>query len=195
MSRNQQLNCAKPAKRVSRLLEVVSRFKASRHGVAAIEFALIAPVMLLMLLGTYEVAQAIAAKRKAVLTATTVANIVTQYTSISASLTMPDILNASATVLSPFAAANAIVVVSSISIDAQGKATIAWSQALNGAARPVGQVVAIPAALAVPNTSLIFGETTYAYTPDIDFLSLGASDLYSSVYMLPRSSTSITLGP
>jgi Flp pilus assembly protein TadG len=195
MNRNLQLKYTRPAKRVSRLFEVVSRFKASRHGVAAVEFALIAPVMLLMLLGTYEVAQAIAAKRKAVLTATTVANIVTQYTSISATLTMPDILNASASVLTPFAAANAIVVVSSISIDAQGKATIAWSQALNGAARPVGQVVVIPAALDVPNTSLIFGETTYSYTPDIDFMSLGTSNLYSSVYMLPRSSTSITLGP
>jgi Flp pilus assembly protein TadG len=180
---------------VSRVFGAVASFKTSSRGVAAVEFALIAPVMLLLLLGTYELAQAIAAKRKAVLTATTVANIVTQYTSISASQTMPDILNASTVVLTPFSAANAVVIVSQIQINAQGKATISWSQALNGTARTVGQVVTVPAALDVPNTYLVFGETTYAYSPDIDFLSLGTQSLYSSVYMFPRSASSITLGP
>jgi Flp pilus assembly protein TadG len=185
-----------PANRVRHLLTTAAKFRSSRHGVAAVEFALIVPVMLLLLLGTFEVSQAIAAKRKAVLTASTVANIVTQYTNISASQTMPDILNASASVLIPFSSNNAIVVVSCISIDAQGIAKIAWSQALpSGDARTVGQIVTVPAALDVPSTSLIFGETTYAYTPVVDFMNLGTSNLYSSVYMLPRSATTITLGP
>ena len=180
--------------RARHLQKIVASFKKSRSGIAAVEFAFISPVMLVLLLGTFEVSQAIAAKRKAVLAASTVANIVTQYTSISASQTMPDILNASVAVLTPFSAANAVVTVSCINIDAQGKATIAWSKALNGTARSVGQAVTVPAALAVPNTSLIFGETTYSYTPIVDFMKLGTSKLYSSVYMLPRSGTTITLG-
>ena len=180
--------------RARHLQKVVASFKNSRSGVAAVEFAVIAPFMLLLLLGTFEVSQAIAAKRKAVLAASTVANIVTQYSTISASQTMPDILNASVAVLTPFSAANAVVTVSCISINAQGVATIAWSQAKNGTARTVGQTVTVPAALAVPNTSLIFGETTYSYTPVVDFMKFGTSTLYSSVYMLPRSGTTITLG-
>ncbi|HTT82605.1 MAG TPA: hypothetical protein VMF67_03910, partial [Rhizomicrobium sp.] len=70
-----------------------------------------------------------------------------------------------------------------------GNATITWSQALNGTGRIVGQAVTLPAALDVPNTSLVWGETTYAYTPTIDLLHLGVMDLYSSVYMSPRSSS------
>ena len=180
---------------IRRLWKVVASFKGAQRGVAAVEFAMIVPVMLLLLLGTFEVSQAIAAKRKAVLAASTVANIVTQYTTISASQTMPDILNASVAVLTPFSAANAVVIVSCISIDAQGMAKIAWSQARNGAARSVGQTIIVPAALDVPNSSLIFGETTYSYTPVIDFMKFGTTSLYSSVYMLPRSGNTITLGP
>jgi Flp pilus assembly protein TadG len=194
MNRNAGANHMSYGSRVRHLQRVVAGFRKSRGGIAAVEFALIAPLMLLLLLGTFEVSQAIAAKRKAVLTASTVASIVTQYTSISASQTMPDILNASVAVLTPFSAANAVVTVSCISIDAQGKATIAWSQALNGTARTVGQTMTVPAALDVPNTSLIFGETTYSYTPAIDFMKFGTSTLYSSVYMLPRSGTTVTLG-
>jgi Flp pilus assembly protein TadG len=185
------MNCGSRARH---LQKVVARFTKTRSGVAAVEFALIAPLMFLLLLGTFEVSQAIAAKRKAVLAASTVANIVTQYTTISASQTMPDILNASVAVLTPFSAANAVVTVSCISINAQGVAKITWSQARNGAARTVGQTVTVPAALDVPNTSLIFGETSYSYTPVIDFMKFGTSTLYSSVYMLPRSGTTITLG-
>jgi Flp pilus assembly protein TadG len=195
MNRNARENYMNYGGRVWHLRKAVACFRISRSGIAAVEFAFIAPVMLLFLLGTFEVSQAIAAKRKAVLTASTVASIVTQYTNISAGQTMPDILNASAAVLTPFSAANAIVTVSCIKIDAQGKATILWSQALpSGGARTVGQVVTVPAALDVPNTSLIFGETTYSYTPDIDFMKFGTSTLYSSVYMLPRSGTTVTLG-
>ena len=170
------------------------RFFRRGDGIAAVEFALIMPLMLLLYLGTFEVSQAISAKRKSVEAASAVANIVTQYTNISASQTMPDILNAAVSVLTPFDASKAVVTVSCINIDATGKATIGWSRALNGSARQVGQTVSLPAALDIPNTSVIMGETTYTYVPLVDFMGLGTSHLYSYVYMLPRASTTITLG-
>jgi Flp pilus assembly protein TadG len=169
------------------------KFFADRRGVSAVEFALILPVMLLLYLGGFELLQGIAIDRMTALTASTVTNLVAQYTTISASTQMPDILNASSQVLTPYPAANAKVVVSCITIDGAGHATITWSQALNGSARTVGQAIAIPAALATPNSTLVFGETTYAYTPAIDFLSMGTLQLYSSTYMLPRASSTIAL--
>ncbi len=112
---------------------------------------------------------------------------------VSASQTLPDILNASSAVLTPYPQANAVVTVSCISINSHGNATVAWSQSLNGTARPTGQSVTVPAALDTPNTQLVFGETTYAYTPWIDFLQIGTRSIYSSIYMLPRASTTIAL--
>jgi len=169
------------------------KFVGDRRGLAAIEFALLLPVMLLLYLGAVEVEEAIAADRLVGLTASTVTSLVTQYTTISASQQMPDILNASTAVMYPFSGGQVTVVVSCINVDATGRATIAWSQALNGSARTVGQVVTLPTAFDVPNTSVIFGETAMAYTPVIDFLNFGTLHPQASLYMSPRSSSTITL--
>jgi Flp pilus assembly protein TadG len=165
------------------------RFVRGTQALAAVEFALLLPLMGILFLGTFEIVPIISVNRLVALTASTVANVTTQYASISASTTMPDILDASADVLTPYPSSNATVIVSLITIDSSGNATIAWSQALNGTARTTGQPVNLPASLDVPNTSLVWGETTYAYTPTIDLLHLGTMDLYSSVYMSPRSSS------
>ena len=168
-------------------------FLKDRRGLAAIEFALIAPAMILIYLGGVELSQGIALKRMVGLTASTVTNLVAQYTTISASTQMPDILNASSQVLAPYPASQATVTISAIQIDSDGKATVAWSQSLNGTPRTTGQVMTVPAALDVPNTTILYGEASYDYTPAIDFLDQGNFTLTSSIYMYPRASSTINL--
>ena len=169
------------------------RLISDRRGVAAVEFALLLPFMLMLYLGGFELFQGIAVDRMNTLAASTVTNLVAQYTTISATTQMPDILNASSQVLTPYPAVNAHVVVTCITIDGAGNATVAWSKALNGNAKAVGQAIAIPAALAIPNTEVILGESTYDYTPTIDFIHIGTLNLHSYSYMLPRASTTIAL--
>ena len=106
---------------------------------------------------------------------------------------MPDVLNASAQVLSPNPIAKAKVVVTCINIDSTGKSTVAWSQTLNGTAKVVGAAITIPASLDTPNTNVILSEVTYAYTPVMDLLKFGTINLYSNVYMFPRASSTINL--
>jgi Flp pilus assembly protein TadG len=182
-----------PRNILGRLTSLISHFARERRGIAAVEFALVLPVMLVLYLGGVEISQEVSVARLTSLTASTVANLVSQYTTISASQTLPDILNASSAVLTPYPQSNAVVTVSCIQIDSHGNATVAWSQSLNGTARPTGQSVTVPTALDQPNTELVFGETTYSYTPWIDFLHIGTRSIYSSIYMLPRASTTITL--
>ena len=81
---------------------------------------------------------------------------------------------------------------SSVSIDANGKATIAWSDALNGTARAVGSTVTLPSALNVANTSLIWSEVQYAYTPTIGYVVTSTLTLKDQSYMRPRLSNSVT---
>jgi Flp pilus assembly protein TadG len=176
-----------------RLVDVPARFAAHQGGFAAVEFAMLLPFMLLLYLGSFEISQAVAVKRQVTLTASTVANIVSQYATISATSDLPDILNASSVVLTPYSSSNAVVTVSVIGINSTGKATVTWSQSLHGTARTVGQTVTLPTALDVANTSLVLGETTYAYTPIMDFMKMGTLSLYSSVYMFPRSSSGTIL--
>lgn len=175
------------------LTSAAKRFGAARGGIAAVEFAMILPVMCVMYLGGFEVMEEIAVKRQVALTASTVASIVTQYSSISASVTMPQILAAANAVMTPYGSANAIVTVSCVTIDSTGKATISWSQSMNGTPRTVGSTVSLPAALDVKNTTVVWGETSYSYKPVVDYMTLGTESLYSSIYMLPRQPGTITL--
>jgi Flp pilus assembly protein TadG len=164
-----------------------------QRGVAAVEFALVLPFMLYLYFGGFELIQGVMIHRQASLTATTVGNIVTQYTSISASTQLPDILNASVQIFSPYPSGNATVVVSLVTINSSGQATVTWSQALNGTARSTGSSVTVPGTLDIANTSLILSEVSYAYTPTYDFIGMGTKTLHASIFMVPRASTTINL--
>jgi Flp pilus assembly protein TadG len=171
----------------------LGRCCADQRGFAAVEFALILPFMLLLYLGSVELTQGIMIDRQVALTADTVTNIVAQYTTISASQQLPDILNASAQIFEPNPSAPASVVVSLIAIDSAGNATVSWSQALNGTPLTKGQSISVPSNLDIPNTTLVYGQAGYAYTPWFDFLGIGTLNLSSSVYMSPRASSTINL--
>ena len=166
---------------------------ADRSGIAAIEFALLLPVLLVIYFGIVELVQAVTVGRLVAQTSSTVTNIVSQYTTISASTQMPDVLGASSQILAPYPSASAGIIVSLISVDNNGNATIAWSQSQNATAHSTGQAVTLPASLDVPNSSVVWGEVSYAYAPIFDFLNLGPFNMYDSVYMLPRNATTINL--
>ena len=168
----------------------LARLARDQRGVSAIEFALLLPLMVMLYLGTVEISQGINVDRKVTLTARTVADLVSQAPSIT-NLAMIDILNASSTVMTPYLTSKLRVTVSSVTIDAKGKATIAWSDTLNGTTRAVGSAVALPSALAVPNTSVIWAEAQYDYKPTIGYVITGTLTLKDQLFMSPRLSTSV----
>jgi Flp pilus assembly protein TadG len=166
------------------------RFARDERGVSAVEFAMLAPLMLTLYFGAVEISQGIGADRKVTLTSRTVADLVSQAASID-NAGMTNSLNAAASVMAPYPVGNLKVVVSSITIDAQGNATVAWSDTLNGAARAKGSTVTVPAALKVPNTSLIWSEVQYSYKPTIGYVVSGTLTLKEQIYMRPRLSDSV----
>src|ERR1700735_1646004 len=78
------------------------RFRRARSGASAVEFALMLPIMLSLYLGAFELTQGLALDRLVKLNATTVTNLVAQYTTISASTDLPDILAATTQILAPY---------------------------------------------------------------------------------------------
>jgi Flp pilus assembly protein TadG len=174
------------------ILRRVRRFVRDPRGVAAIEFAMLLPMMVALYLGTVEVSQGVSIDRKVTLTTRTVVDLVTQSASIN-NASMTNILDSSAKILSPYPTGNLRVTVSAVTIAADGKATIAWSDTRNGTAHPVGQQVTLPSpALAVPNTTLIWSEVAYPYTPQIGYVITGTVNLSDQIYMRPRLSDTVT---
>ncbi len=169
------------------------RLIADERGMSAVEFALLLPLMLTLYLGAVEVSQGIAADRKVTLTARTIGDLVSQVSSIGNS-DMTNALNASSAVMAPFPVGNLKVTVTSVKIDSTGKATVDWSDTLNGTARAKGSTVTMPTALNVANTSLIWSEVQYTYKPVIGYVVSGTLTLKEQIYMRPRLSDSVARG-
>jgi Flp pilus assembly protein TadG len=162
-----------------------------QRGVSAIEFAMLLPLMLALYLGVVEISQGIAAQRKVTMTARTMADLVSQASNV-ANTYMNNSLTAATAVMAPFPDSKLKVTVTSITIDANGKATVSWSDTKNGTARAKGSSVTLPAALAVKDSSLIWSEVEYAYTPTIGYVISGTLTLKDNLYMRPRLSTCVT---
>jgi Flp pilus assembly protein TadG len=169
----------------------LGRFADERRGIAAVEFAMLLPMMMTLFLGSVEVTTGVAIQRKVTLTAHALADLPSQFT-IIADADMSNILSASSDIIAPYGAANLKSVVSELSVNGQGQATVVWSDTLNGTARTVGSTVNIPASLAVANTYLILGEATYSYNPTYGYVLTGTMTLSDQIYMRPRQSDSVT---
>lgn len=189
-----------PGSVMTRALDIVDSIKrklgglaVDERGVSAVEFAMLLPLMLSLYLGSVEVSQGIGADRKVTLTARTICDLVSQVSSIGNG-DMTNALNASSAVMAPFPTSNLQVTVSSVKIDAAGKATVDWSDSFNGTARTTGSTVTLPAALNVANTSLIWSEVQYTYKPVIGYVMTGTLTLKEQMYMRPRVSDTVARG-
>jgi Flp pilus assembly protein TadG len=172
------------------LRQRLSRCAQDERGVSAVEFALLLPLMVTLYLGGVEVSQGLTIDRKVTLVARTVADLAAQASTIT-NADMNNILDASTAVMLPYSVDKAKVTVSQVSIDANGKATIAWSSSKNGTARTQGSTITLPAALNIANSSLIWGEVSYEYKPVIGYVITGTMNLTDQIYMRPRLSDSV----
>jgi len=164
------------------------RFRRDRRGVAAVEFAMILPAMIALYLGLVDVTQVLSASRKASGVASAVGDLVAQSISID-DAGMDNIFVAASAMLAPFDPNTLTVVVTSIDADADGNATVGWSDALNAAPRAVGAAVVLPEGLIEPNASLIMSEVTYAYESAVsELVTGGAVNTEDIFYLRPRRS-------
>ena len=169
----------------------LAAFARDRRGASAVEFAILLPLMLTLYLGTEEVAHGVSAHRKVTLTARAVADLVAQASSLDNS-GMNNVLNAAGAVLAPYPVSNAKITVSLVKIDSNGVAKVEWSDTRNGTARAKGSVVTVPPAFVVNNTSLIWGEAEYAYTPTVGYVISGTMNLKDQIYLRPRLTDTVT---
>lgn len=163
------------------------------RAVAGVEFAIVVPFMLLLYVGGVELGNGLAISVKVSKTAHTIADLVSRNACVTDS-TLSTMLGASSATIAPYSSGNAMIRVSEISTDASGNATVTWSKALNGTPLPTGQPMTLPADLGTPsppNVSLILGEVTYQYTPNLGYTITGTVPIIDSYYLFPRVSSSV----
>jgi Flp pilus assembly protein TadG len=153
---------------LSMLDGVARRFWRARSGVAAIEFALIAPVMVTLLLAMAEVTISVNTDRKLSLVTRTLADL-TGRASVMTSTDMQAVFDAGRAVMQPYSSANGAFVISSVVVTMSGTTptgAVAWSCASGPAAakRRAGTPYTVPAVFASA-ASFIVVESKMPYTP------------------------------
>ncbi len=159
------------------------RIAEDTRGVSAVEFALIAPLMVSLYLGCVEISDGVSAQCKVTLIASTLANLTAQSTTLSTA-DMNNLLDASTAIIYPYSSSNLKMTISCIAIDASKNATVKWSVTRNGSA--LSGSVSIPTDLQVANTQLVLSQVSYGYKPTIGYTITGTLTLSEQMYMMPR---------
>ena len=157
------------------------------RGIAATEFAVIVPIMLVMFFGTVEFSSGIAVDRKVTLMARTLADLTSQSVSVADS-DLTNFFNAGNGIMTPYSGTPIKSTISELYVDPKTlQARVQWSQ--GAAPRATSSPVSIPAALAVGGTYLIYSEVSYLYVPAVGYVMAKAGiTLRDVAYTRPRQS-------
>jgi Flp pilus assembly protein TadG len=148
----------------------------STRGVAAIEFAMVLPVMVLVFFGMAEMTSAVNTNRKIIALARTLADLTGRVPSMN-STDMDTIFGAGASVMAPYKNDQTKMVVSSIVVTDTGnrngdnkpilEATVCWSQARGPGATALakGAKVPVPEGFGTARTSFVQADVETLYAP------------------------------
>lgn len=173
---------------ISRMLRrrwTAGRFFLNQSGVAALEFALILPLMVVLYLGGFEVSEAFTINRKVTHATSVLGDLVAQSESISDG-EMANILDAVEAVMSPYPTDELEIIISGVQIDNRGNAKVSWSDARFATPYPEGTSYTLPSGLGQPNTFLVAAEVRYLYTPLFGHALTGSFNLHDEFYLRPR---------
>lgn len=168
----------------------VAKFCKNIAGVAGVEFAMIAPVMIIAYIGTVETGDLLVINRKVTSITHIAADLVAQDNSITNN-ERDNILNAATSVIYPYDTTKLKIVISCIDVNSSGVAKVTWSETLNGTKRTVGSTVTLPSGISENNTGVILAEVTYNYTTTLNMFSTDGFTLSDTFYMRPRLSTTV----
>lgn len=168
----------------------LQRFFANCAGIAAVEFALIFPLMIAFYFGAIETSHMLTANRRVTSVAYSAADITAQAMSVSNS-DMSDIFAASSAILRPFSTTPLSIRISSVVADSGGVNKVAWSDGFQGPALAVGSTVSLPAGLTSPGTSVIVAEVTYRYSSPISQTVTEEVTFTDTAYLKPRRASQV----
>ena len=185
-----------------RLQRLYRRFAASTRGVAAIEFAMVLPVLAGLFLTTFDGGRALAVYMKVRAATYALDAIANQYTVTDPiqATDMTNIVGATSAVLAPYSGSPLVVTLSQIAVNSSSNATVAWSYSLNGTALTPGNAppTPLPTNLTTCGTYpcyLIYAQVSYTFTPMFGFFTSGSINLSDALYTTPRSSSLRRLYP
>jgi Flp pilus assembly protein TadG len=162
------------------------------RGVAAVEFALLLPILLLLYFGVIELTQGIMTQQRTEHVAATVGDLVSQSPTLT-SADVADIFSVGNEAMYPYPTTTLKLRVSSLTDDAKGNLTVAWSQASGLTALSKGaKVSGVPANVVAPGESVVMAESQDTYTSVFGQIMPRPVVFKQKAYLHPRLSSTVT---
>jgi Flp pilus assembly protein TadG len=153
------------------LIRILRRFARENKGVAALEFAIIAPLLMVpLLLGSVDLIDVMGANKRAQNAAASLADVVARDTEIS-NAEISGLWAGLNILMYPNTPGAMEIRISSISIVNASTARVVWSEGHGGmSARQAGTTVALDSRMMTVGTSIIMVESVYKYDAPLGFL-------------------------
>jgi Flp pilus assembly protein TadG len=170
---------------------MLRRFGSDQRGLAALEFALIAPVMVTLYMGLVELTLAMMAERRASHVAAVVGDLVSRSNQMNSG-TMTDIFQVGDAILRPFPATTLALRVTSVKADANAVPKVVWSQGDGMTAlSPTSTATAVPASLLLAGDSVVMTEVSYTWTSPLQELIPLPRTFRQTFFQKPRKSPEV----
>ena len=167
-----------------------SRLTGDERGVSAVEFALIAPVMIAFYFGMAEFCQGYMAQKRMGHVSAMVADLVAQEETV-ATANLDDIFQIGGLIMKPFSTTPLKQRVSSVTQTA-GVAKVTWSRGQGMTKRATNEVIVLPTGLISNGESIIVSEATYDYDSPVDYLMPAVTRFSHIYYLRPRTVDNVT---
>jgi Flp pilus assembly protein TadG len=163
----------------------LSRLAGDERGVSAVEFAMLAPVLIAFYFGMAEFCQGFMAQKRMGHVSAMVADLVAQEETIATSA-LDDIFDIGGLIMKPFPTAPLQQRVSSVT-RTSGTARVDWSRGEGMVPRAVNSTITLPAGLIADGESVIVSEATYDYDSPVDYFMPGITRFSHTYYLRPRT--------
>ncbi|QQR69587.1 MAG: pilus assembly protein [Alphaproteobacteria bacterium] len=175
-------------------------FWKNQKGIAAVEFALVVPIVVTLMLGGFELARCLLLHQKIERTSYTIADIIAQSDQVT-SASLGQTLIAAPEIMDPFEfGAKGVVIITSVyRAQGQANATVRWRYTGGGTLARTSKLGNINATAALPNgltlnekDNVIVAEVYYDYQTFFASDIITPGDIYKTAIFKPRLGALIT---
>jgi Flp pilus assembly protein TadG len=162
------------------------RLAGDDRGISAVEFALLAPVLIAFYLGLSEFCQGYMAQKRMGHVAAAVADLVAQEDTVTRA-NLDDIFTLGDLIMKPFSTATLKQRISSVTRTGT-RVKVDWSRGDGLTALTTGSELTVPTDLLADGQSVIIAEATYDYDSPADYLMPNITKFSHTYYLRPRVS-------
>jgi len=178
--------------RLKALIRFHWRFRRDNRGVAAVEFALVAPVLIMAYLGMAELTLGLMASQRTSHLAATLGDLASQSDNLTAA-NLSDLWYIGGSMLEPFTTTGLKMRLTEVEMNTSNKAVVIWSQDSNWTNYATGTVISqITTTQLAQGQYMMMTDVEYDYVSPIGNFLPGTTKITDTFYHHPRNGNQVT---